>query len=77
MTDFAGRTNIIAKLAGKKKGPVDVLLELELAVQAYSTSGKTIQNSVPKSKPLLLQTLLKDEPKALEELKKIGFYKDD
>lgn len=81
---FMEKTKIVSQLAGQTKAPLGVAMTVALS---YADYHEDLSRRMPKpmarmmmvqmemSKPMLFEALLKDEPEALDELKRHGLYK--
>jgi len=74
LTNFAEKTKIINKLAGKKFEALSIAIEVELAIYNYNKYMQQPKHAILMQirKPSLLKALLKDVPQALHELEELG-----
>lgn len=78
LQNFVTKTNINTTLGNQNRTPVDVVMDVELALYDYDqhnqNQGLTAQMEI--RKPEIIKTILQDHPQALEYLKQKGLLKD-
>ena len=69
---FAEKTQIVNQLANQELEVLGVMVAVDLALSDYheNLNNPTMAASMEMNKPVLLNLILKDSPKALEELRK-------